>query len=222
MMSEPSKLKVEFWPIEKLIPYENNSKKHPPAQVKKIANSIKEFGWNASPIEVDTDSVIINGHGRRLAALSLGLAKVPVVVRSNLTNDQVRAYRLADNEAARSEYDTGLLADELKDLHLSGAFDMSMFFDERDLTFAIDELGDMNLDAFTADIQDEVEAQRQDVADKAAKAKGRKFPINEVLGFNKVSNEHRMVFSRLVAVAESVTGKAGADAVADYVQEHCL
>ena len=172
MMSEPSKLKVEFWPIEKLIPYENNSKKHPPAQVKKIANSIKEFGWNASPIEVDTDSVIINGHGRRLAALSLGLAKVPVVVRSNLTNDQVRAYRLADNEAARSEYDTGLLADELKDLHLSGAFDMSMFFDERDLTFAIDELGDMNLDAFTADIQDEVEAQRQDVADKAAKAKG--------------------------------------------------
>jgi hypothetical protein len=222
MMSEPEKLKVEAWPIDRLIPYENNSKKHPKEQVKKIASSIREFGWNSSPIEVDTDNVIINGHGRRLAAISLNMKKVPVVVRSDLTNEQVRAYRLADNETARSEYDTGLLSNELKDLHLTGDFDMSMFFDERDLTFATDDLGDMNLDALTADIQDEVEAQRQDIADKAQKAKGRKFPINEVLGFNKVSNEHRMIFSRLVAVAESETGLAGVEAVTSYLEESCL
>jgi hypothetical protein len=221
-MNEPKKLEVEAWEIDRLTPYEKNAKKHPKDQVKKIANSIKEFGWNASPIEVEADGTVINGHGRRLAAISLGMKKVPVVVRTDLTDEQVRAYRLADNETARSEYDTGLMADELKDLHLSGDFDMSMFFDERDLTFATEDLGDMNFDALTGDIQEEVEAQREETASKAKAAKGQKFPINEVLGFKNVSNEQRLVLSRLVAVAEMETELSGSVALVKYVEEHCL
>ena len=60
--------KVESWDVEKLIPYENNVKIHDEKQVKKIAESIKRFGWD-QPIVVDKDGVIIKGHGRRLAAL---------------------------------------------------------------------------------------------------------------------------------------------------------
>jgi hypothetical protein len=221
-MTEPSKLKVEAWLIKDLQPYEKNAKKHPKEQVKKIANSIREFGWNASPIEVEIDGTIINGHGRRLAALSLNMEKVPVVVRSDLTDEQVRAYRLADNETARSEYDTGLMSEELQGLHLSGDFDMSMFFDERDLTFATEELGDMNLDSLTADIQQEVEQQREETEKKAKSAKGKTFPINEVLGFKNVSNEQRLILSRLVVVAESETELDGAAALSQYVEDHCL
>lgn len=221
-MSDAKKLEVEAWPIDRLIPYEKNAKKHPKQQVKKIANSIKEFGWNASPIEVEVDGTIINGHGRRLAAIDLGMKKVPVVVRHDLTDEQVRAYRLADNETAQSEYDTGLMAEELKDLHLSGAFDMSLFFDERDLDFATDDLGEMNLDALTADIQEEVENQREDTAKKAKEAKGKKFPVQDVLGFKNVGNEQRMILNRLMVVAETETELSGAEALVKYVEEHCL
>lgn len=214
---------VQFWDIDDLVPYENNAKKHPKEQVRKIAASIKEFGWaSAKAIEVDRHKVIINGHGRRLAALDLGMKKVPVVVRDDLTDEQVRAYRLADNEVGHSEYDTGLMSEELKDLHLGGAFDMSMFFDARDLDFATDDLGEMNIDALTDDIQLEVEAQRQDTAEKADKAKSKKHPIHEVLGFKNVDNAKRLVLSRLMVVAETETGLNGADALVRYVEEHCL
>lgn len=222
-MTEPSKLKVEFWSIDRLIPYEKNAKKHPPEQVRKIAASIKEFGWpQAKAIEVDSDGVIINGHGRRLAALELSMTKVPVVVRNDLTAEQVRAYRLADNETAHSEYDTGLMSDELKDLHLSGVFDMSLFFDERDLSFATDDLGEMDIDALTRDIQEDVEQQRQEVGKKASKSGGSKFSVDSVLGFKRVSAEQRLVLSRLMVVAETETGLSGADALTRYVEEHCL
>lgn len=221
-MSEQT-LTVQFWDIDDLIPYENNAKKHPPEQVKKIAASIKEFGWAGSKaIEVDRYNVIINGHGRRLAAIELGMKKVPVVVRDDLTDEQVRAYRLADNEVGHSEYDTGLISDELKDLHLTGKFDMSLFFDARDLDFATDDLGEMDLDALTADIQDEVEQHREEANQKSSSAKSKKFPIHEVLGFKNVDNEKRLVLSRLMVVAESETGLSGAEALVKYVEENCL
>lgn len=221
-MSKQRKLELEYWPVERLVPYERNAKKHPKEQVRKIANSIKEFGWNASPIEVEVDGTIINGHGRRLAALSLNMTKVPVVVRHDLTDEQVRAYRLADNETAQSEYDTGLMAEELKDLHLSGAFDMGLFFDNRDLDFATDDLGEMDLDSLTEDIQEEVESQREDTAKRAKEAKGKKFPVQEVLGFKNVLNEQRLVLNRLMVVAESETQLSGAEALVKYVEENCL
>jgi ParB-like chromosome segregation protein Spo0J len=84
--------------LDRVRPYENNPRNNDKA-VDAVAASIKEFGFS-QPIVVDTDSVIIVGHTRLKAALKLGLERVPVVVASHLTPEQVRAYRIADNKTA--------------------------------------------------------------------------------------------------------------------------
>lgn len=110
-------------PIDQVKPYENNPRVNDDA-VEVTANSIKEFGWQ-QPIVVDKDNVIIVGHTRLKAAKKLRLKKVPVVIADTLSEQQVKAYRLADNK-------TGEFADwdvELLDLELSDIvnFDMSDF-----------------------------------------------------------------------------------------------
>lgn len=105
-------MKVENWDIEKVKPYANNPRKNDDA-VEATANSIKEFGWQ-QPIVVDKDGVIIVGHTRLKAAQKLGMDNVPVVVANQLTGEQVKAYRLADNKSGElAEWDFGLLDDEL-------------------------------------------------------------------------------------------------------------
>lgn len=108
-----------------LIPYENNAKIHSPEQVEKIANSIREFGFQ-QPIVVDKDNVVIIGHGRLFAAKELMLDTVPVVKAYGLNDDQVKALRLADNKLNESPYDFGKLEAELAELSIDG-FDMEQF-----------------------------------------------------------------------------------------------
>lgn len=109
-----------------VIPYENNPRRNDKA-IEPVMHSIEEFGFQ-QPIVVDKDGVIIAGHTRWLAASELGLTEIPVVVADNLTEDQVRAYRLADNKTAEfSEWDEGLLDMELDAIEM----DMSDFgFDD--------------------------------------------------------------------------------------------
>lgn len=109
------KLKVESLNIDSIIPYENNAKDHPDEQVKQIANSIKAFGWQ-QPIVIDKDNIVIIGHGRLLAAKSIGLTSVPVVRAEDLNEDQVRALRLVDNKTNESPWDYSLLAEEYKSI----------------------------------------------------------------------------------------------------------
>ena len=103
----------------KIIPYSKNAKKHPDKQLKEIAQSIKEFGWQ-QPIVVDKDGVIIVGHGRWFAYKKfkdeMKLPEPEIKKASNLTKEQVKAYRLADNKLNESEWDMGLAIEELKEL----------------------------------------------------------------------------------------------------------
>src|SRR3979411_499230 len=99
MISSEMALRIEHWPIEKLIAFAKNPRTHSDGQVAQIAASIAEFGFN-NPILVDTKSGIIAGHGRLLAARKLHLAEVPVIVLDHLTEAQKRAYILADNQLA--------------------------------------------------------------------------------------------------------------------------
>ncbi len=102
-------------PISEVKPYENNPRINDGA-VEATANSIKEFGWQ-QPIVVDKDKVIIVGHTRLKAAKSLGLSEVPVVVATNLTDEKVKAYRLADNKVGEiSIWDNKKLLEELDEL----------------------------------------------------------------------------------------------------------
>ena len=106
---------IEQWPIEAVRPYPNNPRNNKKA-VAAVAASIKEFGFKV-PIVVDTAGVIITGHTRREAAISLGMKTVPVIVADDLTEAQIRAFRLADNKVSEfSEWDEDALAEELAQL----------------------------------------------------------------------------------------------------------
>lgn len=114
-----------------LTPYAHNAKTHPDGQIDRIAGSIAEYGFD-QPIVVDADGVIIKGHGRRLAALRLGLKSVPVIVRADLTPAQVKAARLLDNKSAESDWDLDALVIDLRALKDEG-FDGPLGFDEDEI-----------------------------------------------------------------------------------------
>lgn len=117
--------------VEELIPYINNPRKNDDA-VDAVASSIKNFGFKV-PIVIDGQNEIINGHTRLKAAKKLGLKEVPVIIADDLTPEQVKAFRLADNKVGEiAEWDEEALAIELEELG-NLDFDMSDFgFEELD------------------------------------------------------------------------------------------
>lgn len=136
------KLKIEYVPIEDLKPYANNAKVHTAEQIEQIKESIKDFGFN-DPIAIWGNNEIIEGHGRLIAAIEMGLKTLPVIRLDGLTDQQRKAYILIHNKLTM---DTGfnydLLMEELEDL-----FDMSKFgfdLDEKDPEY---DLGNKELDA---------------------------------------------------------------------------
>jgi DNA modification methylase len=126
-------LAVAMVRVDALVGYAANARMHSAEQVAQLAASIAEFGFNV-PVLVDDAGVLIAGHGRVMAAKSLGLDMVPTIRLGHLTDAQVRAYRLADNQIAlQSTWDESLLAAELRDLRAE-EFDLST------IGFAQDEL----------------------------------------------------------------------------------
>jgi site-specific DNA-methyltransferase (adenine-specific) len=123
--------------IELLKPYDKNAKLHPKKQVQQVANSIKEFGFN-QPIVADKNNVVIVGHGRLEAAKLLGLKDVPVIT-VDLTEEQAKAYRLADNKLNESDWDMKLAIEELKGLS-EQMFDLTGF--DKDLLIEPDDKDD--------------------------------------------------------------------------------
>jgi ParB-like chromosome segregation protein Spo0J len=105
--------KIELIPIEKIMPYHNNPKEHPPEQIKKIASSIKEFGFLV-PVIVDKDYGLVAGHGRYEGAKLNKMDKVPGIKAEHLTDAQIKAFRLTDNKVAESEWDYEQLAVEFE------------------------------------------------------------------------------------------------------------
>ena len=107
-----AEMKVVYMAVSELVPYENNPRNNEKA-VEAVANSIREFGFK-NPIIVDRQKVIVSGHTRRLAALKLGLDQVPVVYADDLTEGQIKAFRLADNRVAEmAAWDEDLLKEEM-------------------------------------------------------------------------------------------------------------
>lgn len=116
-------MQINQTPLANIRPYSRNAKKHPEAQIKAIADSIREFGFN-QPIVVDPRGVIIVGHGRYFAALQLALDEVPAMT-VDLLEDRAMAYRLADNKLNESDWNMPLVLEELKELGLKG-FDLKL------------------------------------------------------------------------------------------------
>lgn len=133
-----SKLKVEYLDPSGLKPYAGNAKVHTEEQVESIIKSISEFGFN-DPIAIDEDGVIIEGHGRLVAAKRLAMETVPVIRLGGLTEDQKRAYILVHNKLTM---DTGFDPDKLK-AELDKISDISM--------------DDFGFDAEVDDLEEELE-----------------------------------------------------------------
>ena len=128
-------LKVLTVPVSALKPYARNPRTHSKKQLRQIAASIRAFGWT-NPILIDGDRVVIAGHGRLKAAMSLGIDRVPTICISDMTEAQKRAYILADNKLAENAgWDQELLA-----LELQGLLEMDLDFDVTVTGFEMGEI----------------------------------------------------------------------------------
>ena len=120
-----SALKIEYRPVDDLIPYASNARTHSAEQILQIVASIKEFGWT-NPVLLDGENGIIAGHGRLEAARLLGRQDVPTITLNGLSDAQRRAYILADNKLAlNAGWDDAVLRVELDGLVADG-FDVDL------------------------------------------------------------------------------------------------
>jgi ParB-like chromosome segregation protein Spo0J len=132
-------MKIINIPINDLKEYENNSRTHSEEQITQIVNSIKEFGFT-NPILIDNKNLIIAGHGRLLAAKKLDLKEVPTIVLNNLSEEQKKAYIIADNQLAMNAgWDFEMLKNEI--MAIADDIDLNLLgFNEQELANIIDGL----------------------------------------------------------------------------------
>ena len=172
--------RYENVPIKQLKPYKNNARTHNEKQIEKIANSIQEFGF-INPVLIDSDYGIIAGHGRVKGAEKLGMVEVPCLFVEDLTDEQKRAYIIADNKLALDAgWDYELLQLELNELDDLG-FDFTLTgFDDL-------ELDDESL--FSMDGLTEVDGYNEHEDDRECFTKTFTFPIekkNQIICYLKV------------------------------------
>lgn len=211
-MTEVYQKKDEVWSIDRLVPYAANSKRHDPKQVGKIAASIRKHGWTTR-IVVEPDGTIIAGHGRRLAAIELLQEKVPVTVLHGISKEQARALRLIDNKVQEGGHDTGLLSMELKSLVLEEGIDMGDFFDVRDLNFAIDDLGELDLDSLSADIAPEVAEQTSRTEREIETTDDTDVSLTKAIGVSKITGSQARELKRFIGEAQDFYGCDPAEAL---------
>ena len=209
-----SPFSVELWDISRLIPYEKNAKLHPDEQIARLSAAIDRYGWD-QPIVVDGAGVIIKGHGRRLAALKLGMTKVPVLVRSDLSKAEADAVRISDNAVFGLDVDMDALQDEIGRLMEEGGADFA--------------LSDFNLDDRTSDeIWKRLDASLSDreIADDFTPldddepAPHKNISIYKVFGFKSVTPEQANRIKEFTERMQSATGKTGVDAFLDWLADY--
>lgn len=157
-------MKIKNMKTLSLIPYENNPRNNEGA-IQFVANSIKQFGFKV-PIVIDKDNVIVAGHTRWMAAQALELEEVPCIVADDLTPEQVKAFRLADNKVAeKSSWDYTKLGKEIEDL-----LELDLGFDLTDIGFGEFELsaltGDFEPDGFDDELVEEYKGKEEEMLAK--------------------------------------------------------
>ena len=135
--------------IEELIPYEKNPRKNDEA-VKYVARSIEEFGFKV-PMVIDSNNVIVCGHTRYKAAKELGMTELPCIIADDLTEEQIKAFRLADNKVGEiADWDFELLNEEMQELGMDMA------------DFGFIELTDIDADEFFDDAEPKAEKEEEE------------------------------------------------------------
>lgn len=149
--------RIEMWAVKKLIPYERNARTHSDEQISQIAASFLKFGM-VNPILIDTEAGLIAGHGRLEAAKLLGMKNVPVIILDHLSEEQKRAYIIADNKLAENAgWDKELLQQELGDL-MDSEFDIGIIgFSKEEIDDILQGVEDDLADGFEPDKEQKVE-----------------------------------------------------------------
>jgi ParB/RepB/Spo0J family partition protein len=150
-------MEVIIRPVDNLVMYENNPRDNDGA-VDAVANSIKEFGFKV-PILIDKNNVIIAGHTRLKAAIQLGMRDVPCILCDDLTPEQVRAFRIADNKVAEiADWDWPKLAQELDEL-LKEDVDLSITgFSDDEIERLTKNLDDIDISDFFSENESEAKS----------------------------------------------------------------
>lgn len=210
-------LPTELWDIDRVKPYAKNTKVHSPAHIAKLKKSIAADGLFDALI-VDLDGVIIAGHGRFEALVALGHTKVPVKHAAHLTKNQADAARISHNKTASVEYDSGFMAEELQRLSEADDVDITALgFEEHELDFLTDDIGDINMDAISTDLDQDIDDQEKETAEKVAATDASTEKLAKAMGFGAIPIAAVKHVRRLIADIEEETGMKGADAFANWV-----
>lgn len=207
-------------PLNWLVPYTKNAKNHPEEQIQRLAATIRRFGWD-QPIVTESDGTIIKGHGRRLAALHLGLTEVPVWIRHDLTKNEADAARIADNAVVGLQFDTRVMHDELQ--RLMSAIDVNFTIDELGLSKKDIDLLTATLDTVTEEVimqdtHDEIERQKDEDAERVATSDAQEITLSQAFGFSKLTRAEGRAVSKAMAMAETVTGLEKGEALAKWLE----
>lgn len=216
---ERKKFPVQIWNIEDVKDYSNNTKFHPEEKIRKLADSIKRSGLSYPP-QVDKNGILITGHARKQAFILLGRDKIPVIVRDDLDEIQVKRLRIDDNEVSKGADITENLVIELSELNDLGE-DLATTFSEKDLAMALEDLGEINTSMLTEDISEQVsnlsgETQKK-IESEDEKADTQ---VTKALGFTKVTKSQERAIRSLVAHAEAETGLENAEALKVFIRNH--
>jgi ParB-like chromosome segregation protein Spo0J len=213
MMTMTATPKIELKPIDWLIPYPRNVKLHPTEQIDRLAATIKRFGWD-QPIVAEKDGTIIKGHGRRLAAMKLGMTEVPVWVRDDLTKEEADAARIADNAAFGMQYDTRAMQEELSRLMTDDAtFTLDdLALTEKEQTLLTELLDKTNTDAVMKDTIAEIQAAKTEEQRQIDASDNELVSLAKAIGFSKIARSEERVLVEFLAEAEAATGKTGREA----------
>lgn len=180
-----TKFLIDYVDPRSLVPYESNAKLHSKKQIDALANAIKKRGFD-QPITVDDQMVIITGHGRCEAAILAGMETVPVIVRDDLSVEEVKAKRLEDNRLSSTDYDTEAMQEEIAALSSIG-FDELFGFDDREMEmFLADPLMMTSDEDFINDLEDEAERQEKEQLRIHSEIAESSVPIQTVIGFKEI------------------------------------
>lgn len=204
---------------DSLKPFEDNAKLHPEEQIAALAKIINEQGFRNKPVEITPDGTIVNGHGRWMAVKKLGWSKIPCVIIDDMTPSQIRKYRISDNKLADTGFDNMKLKVEMEMLYSEGV-DFSDIFNEKELDFLTGDLSEMNMEAITEDLSEDVKELSEDTQSSIDEEDQKTVPVSKVLGFGTVTESQRRNIAKLLAHAEGVTSERGAEALSRYAKDH--
>lgn len=213
-------LPTELWEINKVKPYERNTKVHSKDHIRKLQASIKQDGLFDALI-VDMDGVIIAGHGRFEALVGLGQTKVPVKHAAHLSKNQADAARIAHNKTASTDYDSGFMAEELRRLSEEAPeIDLeALGMDLKELEFLVeDDLGDMNMSAISTNLDEDIDDQEKETAEKVSATDASSEKIGKALGFGDIPISAVKAVRRFIAEIEEETGMKGSAAFVNWVE----